>query len=79
MALIDKLEDHVDKVTVKYPNLLFYIGGDLNLRIGDLNQMSNFIFQDNFILNNNRNNLDKKLDSREKKLVDFMEKTRMLF
>lgn len=71
---LSNFEDLVDQVIIKYPNIPFYIGGDFNAHISDLNQLTNEIIEENFLISSKRFNLDKKLDNRGKKLVTFMER-----
>lgn len=73
-VFLSSFEDLIEQVIIKYPNLPFYIGGDFNSRIANLNQLTNQVIEENFFVNSIRYNLDEKLDTRGKKLVEFMER-----
>lgn len=58
---------------LNYPDLSFFIGGDFNSRVGDLNQLDSQLTLDNVNITNERENLDKFVNTRGKELTKCME------
>lgn len=61
---LSELNDTINVIKNQYPNLPFYLGGDFNSRVSDLNQINNEIEIENINVSNERKNLDIEINNR---------------
>lgn len=70
---LEILNDQINIISLKFPDLPIFIGGDFNSRVGHLNQFSDELILNNEMFSAERYSMDSKCDSKGIKLVTNME------